>query len=57
MKHLMASREGMLIWCYPRTSSLTEEEYNLCMGQFESMPNLLQMLASSGKLPSWVAKS
>jgi hypothetical protein len=53
MKHLMASREGMLIWCYPRTSSITEEEYNLCMRQFESMPNLLRMLADSGKIPSW----
>ena len=57
MKHLMASREGMLISCYPRTSSVTEEEYNLCMRQFESMPNLLRMLISSGKIPSWFAES
>ena len=54
MKHLMASREGMLIRCYPRTSSLTEEEYNLCMRQFDSLPHLLGMLAGSGKLPPWV---
>jgi hypothetical protein len=47
----------MLMWCYPRTSSVTQEEYNLCMRQFESMPNLLRTLASSGKMPSWVAKS
>jgi hypothetical protein len=57
MKNLMTSREGMLMWCYPRTSSVTKEEYNLCMRQFESMPNLLRTLASSGKMPSWVAKS
>lgn len=57
MKHLMASREGLLILCYPRTSSVTEEEYNLCMRQFESMPNLLQMLISSGKIPSWLVES
>lgn len=55
MKHLMASREMMLIGGYPRTSSVTEEEYNLCMRQFESMPNLLKMLARTGKIPSWVA--
>jgi hypothetical protein len=55
MKHLMGSREGMLIWGYPKTSSVTEEEYNLCMRQFDSMPNLLKMLADAGKLPSWVA--
>lgn len=54
VKPLMASREGMLIFCYPSTSSVTEEEYNLCMRQFESMPNLLRMLAGSGKIPSWL---
>ncbi len=54
MKHLVASRDSMLILCQPRTSSLTEEQYNLCMRQFDSMPNLLKMLVSSGKLPSWL---
>jgi hypothetical protein len=54
VKPLMASREGMLIFCYPGTSSITEEEYNLCMRQFESMPNLLRTLAGSGKIPSWL---
>lgn len=54
VKPLMASREGMLIFCYPSTSSVTEEEYNLCMRQFESMPDLLRMLAGSGKIPSWL---
>ncbi len=57
MKSLMGSREGMLIWCYPGTSSVTEEEYNLYMRQFDSMPNMLKMLADAGKLPEWVAKS
>lgn len=57
MKFLMGSREGMLIRTFPKTSSITEEEYNLCMRQFESIPNLLRMLASAGKLPSWVVES
>lgn len=52
LKPLMATREGMLIYCYPRTASITDEEYNLCMRQFESMPNLLRLLVEAGKLPS-----
>ncbi|NIO04573.1 MAG: DUF3795 domain-containing protein [Proteobacteria bacterium] len=57
MKHLMGIREGMLIWCYPRTSFVTEQEYNLCMRQFNSIPTLLRMLAEAGKIPSWVTEN
>ncbi|MBA7510106.1 hypothetical protein ES705_02081 [subsurface metagenome] len=57
IKYLISSREGMLIWLFPKTSSITEEEYNLCLRQFESMPNLLRILASAGKIPSWTVKS
>lgn len=56
MRHLVGSREGMLIFCYPRTAELTEEEYNLCMRQFNSMPNLLAILADAGKMPKWMAE-
>jgi len=56
MKHLMASRDGMLIWCHARMSTVTEEEYHLCVRQFESMPNLVKALASAGKLPSWAER-
>jgi hypothetical protein len=52
LKPMMAAREGMLIYCYPKTASITDEEYNLCMRQFESMPNLLRLLVEAGKLPS-----
>lgn len=54
LKPLITSRDGMLIWSYPRTASVTDEEYNLCMKQFDSMPNLLEMLVDAGKLPEWV---
>ena len=37
----MGSRDGMFIWCHPKTSSVTEEEYNLCMRQFDSMPTIM----------------
>ena len=54
VKALMASREGMILWGYPKTASVTEEEYNLCMRQFDSMPNLVKKLVDEGRLPSWL---
>ena len=56
MRHLMASGVGMLIWCYPKTATITEEEYDLCMRQFDSMPGLVGMLADVGKLPQWAGE-
>ena len=56
MSHLMGDRLGMLLGCYPQTMDLSEEEYNRCMRQFESRPNLIRILAGAGKLPSWVAE-
>ena len=53
MKHLMASREGLLIYCCAgKEPPVTPEEYNLCCRQFESMPNLIAKLAEAGKIPS-----
>ena len=50
----MGSREGLLIFCRPSDAHVSEEEYNLCMRQFASMPNLVRLLAAAGKLDSWV---
>ncbi len=55
--HLLASREGMLIYLNKKMGSVTEAEYNLCARQFESMPNILQTLIDSGKMPDWVGRS
>ncbi|MFX0163561.1 MAG: DUF3795 domain-containing protein [Candidatus Hodarchaeota archaeon] len=57
VKKLMGARELMLIFCLPRTFSITEEEYNLCMRQFESIPNLVRRLADMGKVPPWWKRS
>jgi hypothetical protein len=57
MRFLMATLEGMMIWSYPRTASVTEEEYNLCMRQFNSMPNLVRILVDRGKLPPWLEEA
>jgi hypothetical protein len=51
VRKLMASRDGMLLHCYPRTAGITAEEYNLCMRQFDSMGRLAARLAERGRLP------
>jgi hypothetical protein len=57
MRFLMGTLEGLMIWCYPRTASVTEEEYNLCMRQFNSMPNLVRILVDRGKLSPWLKEA
>jgi len=54
VRHLLAGREGLLLFCRPADGPVTEEEYDLCMRQFESMPNLVRILAEAGRLESWV---
>ena len=51
---LLSERLGMLIFLHRRMGSLTEEEYNLCLRQFESMPNMVRKLVEAGKLPEWI---
>jgi hypothetical protein len=57
VRHLLASREGMLVFFRPEAGSVTEEEYDLCMRQFDSMPNVVKMLVDAGKLGGWVKGS
>jgi len=54
LRPLLASREGLLLYCRPRSGPVTEQDYRLCMRQFESMPNLVAALAGCGKLGAWV---
>ncbi len=54
VRHLLGSREGMLIFCRPETDPVTREEYDLCVRQFVSMPNLVKIMAEAGKLSDWV---
>jgi hypothetical protein len=53
VKKLMGSRMGMLLYSLPRTYDLTEDEYNLCMTQFASMPFIIETLIKHNKVPSW----
>jgi uncharacterized protein DUF3795 len=52
--HLLSSREGMWVHLHGKMADVTAEEYMLCARQFESMPNLIRVMAEAGKLPSWV---
>lgn len=52
--HLLGSREGLLIFCRPEGDPVTKEEYELCVRQFDSMPNIVRILADAGKLAAWV---
>lgn len=54
VRHLLGSREGMLIFSRPESGAVTREEYDLCMRQFASMSNLVRILAEAGKLSEWV---
>jgi len=44
----------LLIYRYPKTAEISEEEYNMCMAQWNSMPNLVEILTKAGKLPKWL---
>ena len=56
VKNLLACREGIMVFLNSRLGDVSEEEYNLCARQFESMPNLIKIMAKSGKLPGWVTE-
>ena len=56
VRGLLASRDGMFVFLNSKLASLAEEEYDLCMRQFDSMPNLVRLLVEAGKLPEWVIK-
>ncbi len=56
VKKLVGSMDEMMFYCYPATSTLTEEEYNLCMKQFVSMSNLIKKMIDKNKLPEWLKK-
>lgn len=57
VKNLMATRMGMLCYRLPQTYSLTEDEYNLCMNQFDSMPFIIKTLIENGKVQPWWTKT
>jgi len=53
VRNLLCSREGLLVFLRGAMKDVTEEEYELCVRQFESMPYLIKILVKEGKLPAW----
>jgi len=57
VRTLLGSRDGMLIFCRPKDGRpVTQEEYDLCMRQFDGMKNVVDALVEAGKLSPWVRK-
>jgi hypothetical protein len=55
-KFMCGKMSHLVGWSVPPSDKFTQEEYDLCLRQFVSMPNLLKVLAEEGKLPDWMAK-
>jgi len=51
VSHLMGTTVGLLTFLAPKLKDITEEEFNLCVQQWNSMPNLVEILVEEGKLP------
>ncbi len=56
VRGLLSGREEMLTRLHKRLRTLTQEEYDLCMSQFDSSPNLIKVMAEAGKLPKWTTE-
>jgi hypothetical protein len=56
VRHLLGSRETLMLFCIAGNPDVTEEEYNLCARQFEGMPNLIKAMVKTGKLPAWAGE-
>jgi hypothetical protein len=56
VKDLITTTVGMLTLGASRFKDITEEEFNFCIQQWNSMPNLVKILVDEGKLPSFISK-
>jgi hypothetical protein len=54
MSKLMGSTTQLLTLLAPKFKDITEEEFNLCVQQWNSMPNLVRILVEEGKLPQFI---
>jgi len=52
LRGLISCRHALLTYCAVG-KGVTQEEYDLCMRQFDSMPILMKQLVENGKLPEW----
>jgi hypothetical protein len=56
IERFIMHRYGFMLWGHKKMPSMSEEEYRLCIRQFDSLKNLTFMLVDAGKLPAWLKK-
>jgi hypothetical protein len=54
LKNLLGSSVSMLTYGVGRFKDITEEEFDLAIQQWNSMPNLVKILVDEGRLPSFI---
>ncbi|MDX1797273.1 MAG: DUF3795 domain-containing protein [Candidatus Lokiarchaeia archaeon] len=54
VKNLLGSSISMLTYGVGRFKDITQEEFDLAIQQWNSMPNLLKILVDEGRLPSFI---
>ena len=56
IKLLLDSIASLTCLKAPKIKDMTEEEFNYCMQQWNSMPNLVKALVDEGKIPKFILK-
>jgi len=56
VRQLMSCQHQLVLNHMPEGEPVSEDEYDLCVRQFDSMPNLISVLADRGKLAKWLLK-
>ena len=56
IERFIMHRYGFMLWGHKNLPPMSEEEYRLCIRQFDSLKNLTFMLVDVGKLPAWLKK-
>ena len=54
MSKLIGTTSMLLTFLAPKLKNITEEEFNLCIQQWNSTPNLVKNLIDEGKLPKFI---
>ena len=56
IERFIMHRYQFFLYSQGKLPPMTEEEYNLCIRQFDNLKNLTFQMADAGKLPKWLKK-
>ena len=56
VRQLISCHHELVLYNMPVGEPVSEEEYNICVRQFESMPNLISILTDRGRLGKWLSE-